>query len=135
MEVLRLSQQYSFIQLRTMVQSIPALYHSMSLHKSMANRSWNVKSRCFSNPHHNRKIILSSGSEQGGRQIIRNYNHLVSNVKTGETTCYSFLNHNSPCLGSNHCNLSLHPSYLVDRAPKKMQPYLKLMRVDKPIGM
>ncbi|XP_071846482.1 4-hydroxybenzoate polyprenyltransferase, mitochondrial-like isoform X1 [Apostichopus japonicus] len=139
MEVLRLCSvlsRHCYLSWWTkVVHSAPTLCQSSSYHESRCLMPYNEKSRC-NRRHQNLTIVDSSVAECDERQMVRRYHshyNLPQSLETGETTCYSFLSLVST-QRKQHRRLSLRPASLVDGAPKKMQPYLKLMRLDKPIG-
>lgn len=78
------------------------------------------------------------------RSAVRRYHvNKLNRFETGQTTCYAFMRGKNALLSVDRCSrmerndkrsLSLHPASLVNGAPRKLQPYLKLMRLDKPIG-
>lgn len=118
------------------IYSVPRLCQSLSYHESRCLLPYNEKSR-WNRQNQNLNIVDSSVAECDERRMVRRYYshyNLPHSLETGETTCYSFLSPVST-QRKQHRRLSLRPASLVDGAPKKMQPYLKLMRLDKPIGM
>ncbi|KAJ8028178.1 4-hydroxybenzoate polyprenyltransferase, mitochondrial [Holothuria leucospilota] len=78
------------------------------------------------------------------RSAVRRYHvNKLNRFETGQTTCYAFMRGKNALLSVDQCHrmerndkrpLSLHPVSLVNGAPRKLQPYVKLMRLDKPIG-